>query len=183
MHTYPLSVLRRQMRDSRSPADLRHIERGTWHENAFVTRAEPPLGAAVGYEVILLCPRITGRSVASASRRGWSRSLTGSCCWPATWLVSQPYMGLGRCQLRALWASMPADRSRCCGPGRSLVADVSAFLGEVAARAALGWMWWLAVRAGIAARAFWASRTTVPPAGRWRCGLGAADLVTSVRWC
>jgi hypothetical protein len=42
MHTYPLSVLRRQMRDSRSPADLRHIERGTWHENAFVTRAEPP---------------------------------------------------------------------------------------------------------------------------------------------
>ena len=25
-----------------SPADLRHIERGTWHEDAFVTRADPP---------------------------------------------------------------------------------------------------------------------------------------------
>ena len=42
MHAYPLAVLRRQMRDIRSPADLGHIERGTWHESAFVTRAEPP---------------------------------------------------------------------------------------------------------------------------------------------
>ena len=36
MHAYPLAVLRRPMRDSRSPADLRRSERGTWHENAFV---------------------------------------------------------------------------------------------------------------------------------------------------
>ena len=36
--------------------------------------------------------------------------------------------------------------------------DVSAFLGEVAACAALGWVWWLAVRAGIAGGAFPASR-------------------------
>src|SRR5207247_7254149 len=39
---YPMAVLRRQMRDIRSPADLGHIERGTLHESAFVTRAEPP---------------------------------------------------------------------------------------------------------------------------------------------
>jgi hypothetical protein len=32
---------------SRSPADLRHIERGTWHESAFVTREFPPFGEAV----------------------------------------------------------------------------------------------------------------------------------------
>jgi hypothetical protein len=42
MHAYPLAVLRLQMRDIRSPADLGHIERGMLHESAFVTRAEPP---------------------------------------------------------------------------------------------------------------------------------------------
>jgi hypothetical protein len=146
-------------------------------------RAEPPLGAAVGYGVILLCPRIIG----TFCRVGGSARVVEI---PDRFLPLAGHVvgesairGLGRCQLRALWASMPADRSPCCGPGRSLVADVSAFLGEVAACAALGWVWWLAARAGIVARAFPASRATVLPAGRCCSGLGAAGLVTSVRRC
>jgi hypothetical protein len=70
MHTYPLSVLRRQMRDSRSPADLRHIERGTWHENAFVTRAEPPICTLVV---------IGGQAGEGVPKDRSVRSITWSC--------------------------------------------------------------------------------------------------------
>jgi hypothetical protein len=60
-------------------------------------------------------------------------------------------MGVDACGQVPVLRSRSIARSRCeCVPG------------EVAACAALGWVWWLAVRAGIAARAF-------PPAGRRFC--------------
>jgi hypothetical protein len=61
MHAYPLAVLRRQMRDIRSPAGLGHIERGTLHESAFVTRADPPFCTDVSLVVIKTQLSISGR--------------------------------------------------------------------------------------------------------------------------
>ena len=60
---------------------LQHIERGTWHESAFVTRAEPPLGMPISAGWLaaesLLERMFRAVSVSSATT-------AGAAAWPAS---------------------------------------------------------------------------------------------------